>query len=168
MVGEGNGAGTEPANLGAEDPFAGPDCPALPPPRYGVVEPWFLPPCPFTFRYISTFFMNSFDGNSNAFAKYSWSCRIGSMSWGTRKNSSWFSKSEVTTRNEPKVSSRKASRPLEYRILGPMTVARFPKSILLPVSASIWANEATHLRKTKRTSIVSRCDFGIIREIRCR
>ena len=49
-----------------------------------------------------------------------------------------------------------------------MTVARFPRSILLPVSESRCANEATHLRKANRTSIVPRWDLGMMSEMRCK
>lgn len=45
-------------------------------------------------------------------------------------------------------------------MFGASTVARFVRSILLPVSSSMCENDATHFKKTKRISKVSRCAFG--------
>ena len=65
-------------------------------------------------------------------------------------------------------SSRAALVPLAYKIEGQMTVARFGMSIREPVSSSLYENEATHLRKTNKTSMVSRLYRGNRQMRRCR
>lgn len=74
----------------------------------------------------------------------------------TSQKSSCNSSSSCTTLAAEKLSSLAGSFPLAYKMFGEMTVARFCKSILDPVSSSTCEKDATHLRKTKRTSIVSR------------
>ena len=53
-------------------------------------------------------------------------------------------------------------------MFGQMTVAKLPMSILLPVSSSTCAKDATHLRKMNKTSTVSRCVFGSRQHTRCK
>jgi hypothetical protein len=67
-----------------------------------------------------------------------------------------------------KLSSRAALTPLAYKIEGVMTVARFAISIRDPVSSSRYENDATHLRKTNSTSVVSRLTRGSITTRRCK
>jgi hypothetical protein len=78
----------------------------------------------------------------------------------TSQKSSCNSNNSCTTLAAEKLSSLAGSFPFAYKMFGEITVARFCKSILLPVSSSTCEKDATHLRKTKRTSIVSRWDLG--------
>lgn len=85
----------------------------------------------------------------------------------TWKKISWCSSSSSTARMPRKLSSLVGSLPFASSTLGVMTVARLARSILLPVSSSMCEKEATHLRKTKITSMVSRCALGSRQETRC-
>ena len=65
-------------------------------------------------------------------------------------------------------SSFDGSFDFEYKTFGVITVAKLCKSIFDPVSSSTCEKDATHLKKLKSTSIVSRFTFGRRQHVRCR